>query len=215
MSNIINESASSLNLSSIRMVGTDRAPTDTPRSRVATDLLQQKPTTSAVNERPTDFSGPQRSSVAEEPAAVFKPSGTNYTNRNEEEKVKLQKEIEERTEERTEDNEKRMEELSSKMNELMGMIQGNDLRFRKDENSQEVVMVLIDKITEEEVRQIPSEMLLNIAQKLREFIDQNADKTEATSERVNQQGAEISAAQKDARINAYMSLSSTSRSENR
>lgn len=141
-----------------------------------------------------------------EPAAIFEPSSKNAIEETGKKMTeKLQKEATEKTEEREKANEKMLEEMGEKMNKLMELVDGNSLKFKKHDDSGEIVMVLIDKSTEEEIRQVPSELFLNIASKFREFLNENQKVEENSNESLKEFEIDTSKS-KDAREKAYMSF---------
>lgn len=146
-----------------------------------------------------------------EPAAIFEPSSKNAIEETGKKMTeKLQKEATEKTEEREKANEEMLEEMGEKMNKLMELVDGNSLKFKKHDDSGEIVMVLIDKSTEEEIRQVPSELFLNIATKFREFLNENQKIEENSNESLKEFEIDTSKS-KDAREKAYMSFTADSK----
>lgn len=144
-----------------------------------------------------------------EPAAIFEMSRNSSAVKNRAEGEKLQKEMVEKTEERAEENQEKMEELGQKMTQLMEMVDGNSLKFKKHDGSGEIVMVLVDKATEEEVRQVPSELFLNIASRFKEFLEQNQQSAEA-KEVITKTLEKTTQKAKDERAQAYLNFNSSS-----
>lgn len=143
-----------------------------------------------------------------EPAAIFEPSSKSTVEETGKKMTeKLQKEATEKTEEREKANEKMLEDMSDKMNELMDLVEGNSLKFKKHDDTGEIVMVLIDKTTEQEVRQVPSELFLTIAGKFREFLEENQDAQNNSNDTLKEFEIDTSKS-KDAREKAYMNFTS-------
>jgi uncharacterized FlaG/YvyC family protein len=141
-----------------------------------------------------------------QPAAIFELSSKNTIEENGKKMTeKLQKEATEKVEEREKTNEKMLEDMSEKMNELMELVDGNSLKFKKHDGSGEIVMVLVDKSTEEEVRQVPSELFLTIAGKFREFLEENQQVKSNSTDSLENFEIDTSKS-KDAREKAYMSF---------
>lgn len=148
-----------------------------------------------------------------EPAAIFEPSSKNKIEESGKKMTeKLQEDATEKTQEREKANEKMLEEMSDKMNKLMELVDGNSLKFKKHDDSGEIVMVLIDKSTEEEVRQVPSELFLTIAGKFREFLEENENAKIASNDSIKEFEIDTSKS-KDAREKAYMSFTAEIKTE--
>lgn len=156
-----------------------------------------------------------RTSIRQDQAATFEPSASLQAKRSaqakqQEESQAMNEEMAAKNEDRMEENQEKMAELTQNMQELANMIQANDLSFRRDENSDTIVMVLIDKETEEEVRQIPSELLLKIASRINEFISESSAKNEGKISEVN----DTTQQNRDKRIDAYLNMNRMNQAEN-
>jgi len=146
-----------------------------------------------------------------QPAAIFERSSKNEIEENGEKMTeRFQKEGTEKIEEREKANEKMLEDMSKRMNELMELVDGNSLKFKKDDGSGKIVMVLVDKSTEEEVRQVPSELFLTIAGKFREFIEENQEVKSNSDDSLEDFEIDTSKS-KDAREKAYMNFTAESK----
>lgn len=62
-----------------------------------------------------------------------------------------------------------LREVASAFGEAIGII-NRGLRFRIDESSNQVITQVIDRNTDEVIRQIPPQELLDISQRLRSFV---------------------------------------------